>query len=661
MFLLISIIITTIYVKYTQDIRNRAQENSKHDSEAMISSDIAALESLGFKSLKSDEVAIFKKSVDKNNGDERKVEYQLSNNKSVDHEISQTTLFHQVSGNNSNQIFIKNDDNTKIYQKNTSAVNERIDSSIKSKLKSKSTVSVIIQMNLPFEKYYARSDSRSKTVEKAKNFQIARDKTKSSFTKLGKITRNLPIINGISAEIDDSTLQELIKNPSVKKITIDGTAHVLLDTSLDQIKAKDVWGIVDPVGNSLTGIGEKIAIIDTGVDYTHADLGGCLGGTCKVTSGYDFVNSDSDPIDDNGHGTHVAAIAAGKGFLNGVAPDAKIVAIKVLDKDGYGSFSTIIAGIQFAVDPNNDGVADDRVDVINISLGGGGYPDDDISQAVDQASGAGVTVVVAAGNSGPDKNTIDSPGMARSAITVGASCKNAQIGVDSKCASPIAEFSSRGPVIWEGIDLDKPDLVAPGVLICAAKSKNTTFDSTSCFDSDHMRISGTSMATPHVAGAALLVRQMYPSYSPEQVKYYLKTASKNLNQNKDDQGSGEIDLKQTINPNNVVNSNPINWSINTDPTVKNSNHSKEFTVTTSDQNIKSLSVSLELDGNGITGTLSKQTLQFSGGQSDSLITNVSVDNDIVKNLSYIGRVMVWDKKRKQSINTKELLLVTHLK
>ena len=188
----------------------------------------------------------------------------------------------------------------------------------------------------------------------------------------------------------------------------------------------------------VTGLGVRVAIVDTGVAYTHPDLGGCLGATCKVIGGYDFVNNDNNPQDDNGHGTHVAGIVAANGVVRGIAPDARLLAYKVLNANGDGFSSTVIAGIDAAVDPDGNPATNDGARVINLSLGGYGDPDDPLSQAVDNATLHGVTVVVAAGNEGPNEQTIGSPGTARRAITVGAS---------DKTDNP-ASFSSRGPVIW---------------------------------------------------------------------------------------------------------------------------------------------------------------------------------------------------------------------
>ena len=174
----------------------------------------------------------------------------------------------------------------------------------------------------------------------------------------------------------------------------DVKVHAVLSQSARLIGADQVWAQY-----GVTGLGVRVAIVDTGVAYTHPDLGGCLGAACKVIRGYDFVNADSNPQDDHGHGTHVAGIVAANGVVRGIAPDARLLAYKVLNANGDGFSSTVIAGIDAAVDPDGNPATNDGAHVINLSLGGDGDPDDPLSQAVDNVSLHGVTVVVAAGNS----------------------------------------------------------------------------------------------------------------------------------------------------------------------------------------------------------------------------------------------------------------------
>lgn len=311
--------------------------------------------------------------------------------------------------------------------------------------------------------------------------------------------------------------------------------NVVLTDSVPLINADDVWQLKDDQGKNITGQGIKIAIIDTGVDYTHQDLGGCFGQGCKVVGGYDIVNQDSDPIDDMGHGTHVAAIAAGKGALKGVAPDAYIFAYKVLNQGGWGYWDWVIEGIDRALDPNQDGDLSDAADVINLSLGGPGDPDDPVSQAVDNAVRLGTVVVVAAGNAGPAEQSILSPGTAREAITVGASYKS----------GGVAGFSSVGPVVWNGLSLLKPDLMAPGVSICAAQWDDW-LSSSRCLGDKHIAISGTSMSAPHVAGVVALLKQKNPDWTPSEIKLVLRDTARDQGTEFIAQGYGLVDALAAI-------------------------------------------------------------------------------------------------------------------
>ncbi|MEK6952557.1 MAG: S8 family serine peptidase, partial [Nanoarchaeota archaeon] len=278
----------------------------------------------------------------------------------------------------------------------------------------------------------------------------------------------------------------------------------------------------------------------------------------KVIGGWDFFSNDNDPFDEQGHGTHVAATAAGNGILKGVAPDAKIYTYRVLGPDGSGYEDDIIAAIERSIDPNQDGDYSDHLEVISLSLGADcwGYydefcgPDDPMSIAIDNAISTGVTAVVAAGNSGPDPQTIISPGTSRKAITVGALCIPPQIGNDPWCSNDIALFSSRGPVVWMNLNgqeqtLDKPDILSPGVSICAAEYDNVWSD-IKCLDDKHIAISGTSMATPHVSGIVALMKQKNPAWTPSQIKSYIKSKATDLGYDPNEQGSGKINAIDSV-------------------------------------------------------------------------------------------------------------------
>ena len=168
----------------------------------------------------------------------------------------------------------------------------------------------------------------------------------------------------------------------------------------------------------MTGTGIDVAVIDTGVDDTHPALDG---GT--VVGGHDFANDDDDPMDDNGHGTHVAGIVAANGDLTGVAPGASIVAYKVLNRNGSGPTSDVLAGLEAAVDPANP----HRAEVVNFSLGGAEPADGPLTSAAQAAAEAGVVVVASAGNDGPGAQTVSAPGQAPGVLSVGASISGLQV------------------------------------------------------------------------------------------------------------------------------------------------------------------------------------------------------------------------------------------
>jgi minor extracellular serine protease Vpr len=379
-----------------------------------------------------------------------------------------------------------------------------------------------------------------------------------------KVIREFKVaFNGIVLNISVSEAEELKKFEEVKEVYPNREVKALLLDSVPLINADDVWNL------GYTGEGIKIAILDTGIDYTHPDLGGCFGSECRVVDGIDFVNNDFDPMDDHGHGTHCAGIAAGNGTLKGVAPDAKLLAYKVLNSDGSGWTLDVISGIERATDPNNDGDYSDHVDIMSISIGSLGDPDDPASQAVDTAVENGIIVVVAAGNSGPSGNTdcrhdgdgssnsICSPGTATKAITVGASDKN----------DDLASFSSRGPT---SIGTMKPDVVAPGVNICSSQWDDFRPDK-ECVDDNHTSMKGTSMATPHVAGAVALIKQAHPDWTPEMVKSALFETAIDLGYTVYEQGGGRIDVY-----------NAIMWSSTTTTTVMTTTTLSTTTIISSD-------------------------------------------------------------------------------
>ncbi|HOJ86470.1 MAG: S8 family peptidase [Elusimicrobiales bacterium] len=353
----------------------------------------------------------------------------------------------------------------------------------------------------------------------------------------GKIIKELPLINSVVADfpdyvkdndvytlgyvkkvendlyikwIEETTLPEI---PSVegvlKNIKENNYDYSIVSPSFSTPKASEEelkempWGIKRVNAYSAwdytTGKNVKVAVIDTGIDYNHTDL------ASNYAGGYNAVNSSKPPLDDQGHGTHVAGTIAAvkdlKGVV-GVAPNVKLYAVKVLDSNGSGQYSWIIDGIQWAV--NN------KMNVVNMSLGGPSGSDA-LKAAIDAAYKAGVVVVCAAGNDG---GAVNYPAKYPGAIAVSA--------LDS--SDKIASFSSRGPEIA---------FIAPGVSVYSTYKGGV-----------YKTLSGTSMASPHVAGLAALVVGLGVK-NPDDVKNVLiKSAVKITGLKDTEQGNGVIDASK---------------------------------------------------------------------------------------------------------------------
>ncbi|NBM19420.1 S8 family peptidase [Streptomyces sp. GC420] len=308
----------------------------------------------------------------------------------------------------------------------------------------------------------------------------------------------------------------------VGKVWLDGVRRASLDKSVKQIGADKAWAA------GYDGTGVKIAVLDTGVDQTHPDLAG------QEIAEKNF-SASTNTKDGVGHGTHVASISAGTGVKSGgkykgVAPGAKILDGKVLDDSGYGDDSGILAGMEWA--------AAEGADIVNLSLGGYDTPETDpLEEAVNRLSAEkGILFAIAAGNEGEmGPGSVASPGSAEAALTVGA--------VDD--ADKLADFSSIGP--RTGDSAIKPDVTAPGVDITAAAAPGSLIEQeVGQRPEGYLTISGTSMATPHVAGAAALLKQQHPDWKGERLKAVLTGSAKGGTYTPFEQGSGRVDLTRAI-------------------------------------------------------------------------------------------------------------------
>ncbi|MFQ6009802.1 MAG: S8 family serine peptidase [Candidatus Aenigmatarchaeota archaeon] len=380
---------------------------------------------------------------------------------------------------------------------------------------------------------------QASSEEKIKVMVWTEDKDLESY---GDVNKKFKVIPAVAMDVSASQLKGLAENQKVSKITIDHPVTAFRVNSTPMIRADTAASTY-----GVNGTGIKIAVIDTGV-FNHTEFGTRIidekcfcyesgpAGCCPNND-----DTDSNATDDNGHGTHVAGIAAGEGgsYGQGVATNASIIAIKVLDSSGLGYTSDIVSGIEWAID--------NGADIISMSLGTKYNQFSECyevasSNATDNATAQGIVIVVAAGNEGAGSNTISAPACAKTAITVGSVSKS-----DS-----ITSYSSRGAT---NDNRTKPDLTAPGgVNVVGCTSGNSEIISTS-LNNNYACSYGTSQATPHVSGAAALLMEKYNSLygnmpDPGLVKAVLITAVNTTGmgggQRNNNYGSGRIDVMEML-------------------------------------------------------------------------------------------------------------------
>jgi subtilisin family serine protease len=393
------------------------------------------------------------------------------------------------------------------------------------------------------------------------------------------VVRKFSILPALAAKIPRDKAGKLSKiladSKDVCKVWLDRKVHSNLDESAPLIGAPDAWEL------GLNGSGVRIAILDTGIDASHSDFY-FPNGTSKIKQAVSFIDYDGDGVSDEppddyfGHGTHVASIAAGTGAksggrFKGIAYGATLWNVKVLNKEGWGYLSWVIAGIEYAtLGPDHKPNTGDEADILSLSLGAYWWTDgtDPLSMACDAAVDLGRIVVVAAGNWGGYFG-IGVPATARKVITVGATDKQ----------DHLAWFSSCGPTIDFRV---KPDIVAPGVDIWAALAKGSrieywanqswlpAIDVDGDGRYDYVQLSGTSMSTPHVSGAAALLKQLNPDLKPGDVKNILISTANDLGYNVYQQGGGRVNVTSAIDPPVLVDPATISLGLITADTLVNS-------------------------------------------------------------------------------------------
>ena len=364
--------------------------------------------------------------------------------------------------------------------------------------------------------------------------------------------RRLSLLGGQVAQVSDSALSELAGRPGVRAVSLDRRVSGTMERTSAAVGA--TWAR-ENLGVDGSGIG--VALIDSGVISWHDDLG-----SDRVVHFADFVEFQPVAYDDYGHGTHVAGIIAGSGYdsngaRRGIAPGASLVVLKVLDADGNGYISNVIAALDYAVQNR----ARFNIRVVNLSVAAAvsqSYTSDPLTLAAKRAVEAGVVVVTAAGNFGKGPKGaaqyggITAPGNAPWVITVGASSHN---GTAARADDAVAAFSSRGPSYVDYAA--KPDLVAPGVGIeSLANASSLLFTShpaarlwgaIDTATQPYLSLSGTSMAAPVVTGTVALMLQANPALTPNLVKAILQyTAEHRAKYDDLTQGAGFLNARGAV-------------------------------------------------------------------------------------------------------------------
>ena len=372
-----------------------------------------------------------------------------------------------------------------------------------------------------------------------------------------RVIRTLPIIDAVALDLPNASLPLLASNPLVARLSMDRViagANERTGATIGAASARQQFGY--------DGTGVGVAVIDSGVTPWHDDLSGAAPGSQRVDQFVDLVNGRPAAYDDYGHGTHVAGIIAGNGAgstgaRTGVAPGAHLVVLKVLDAQGRGRISDVIAALEYVL--NNSTTFNIRV--VNMSVATGVYEScltDPLTLAAQKVVAAGIVVVAAAGNNGRSAGGttqyggITAPGNAPWVLTVGAS---SHMGTVDRADDTIAPFSSRGP---SAIDrTPKPDLVSPGVGIesladpasrlYTLNANGLLAGTTTTSYYPYLSLSGTSMAAPVVAGTVALMLQANPALTPAAVKAILRhTAQANPAYDARTQGAGFLDAGAAI-------------------------------------------------------------------------------------------------------------------
>lgn len=463
-------------------------------------------------------------------------------------------------------------------------------------------------------------DEGTGSVPLIATYPAAKGRALPAVPRGAKQTRTLASIQGAALQADKAGARTfwdaITRTPGARsldggiaKLWLDGRSEALLADSVPQVNAPQAWAA------GFDGKGTKVAVLDTGIDAGHPDV------KDRIVASRSFIPGE-EVEDRNGHGTHVASTIAGSGAASdgadkGVAPAADLLVGKVLSDEGSGADSGIIAAMEWA--------KAEGADVVSMSLGSP-VPDDGgdpMSQAVDSLSADGGPLFVIAAGNAYGAGTIGSPGSAEKALTIAA--------VDKRDGR--ADFSSMGPLVRShGL---KPDLSAPGVDINAAASQSVPGA-----EGPYRSMSGTSMATPHVAGAAAILKQRHPDWTGQRIKDALMASSKKLDAYTPyEQGVGRLDVKAaidtTVEATGSVQVASYDWPHSpSDPVA-------ERTITYRNTGEKDITLHLATDTDETAYTLSPSTLTVPAGSTAEAV--LSLDPAKVANdTTFSGQVTATD-------------------